>query len=330
MSFSNPQSKHYLLLSFHSLIPKPINQTPPNTPDVQMQGSATVSVDGFCCMGKAERSPSGNSPSASTIRDEMDFQYEEGPNPGKPIRAMDSKHPMAGCSYNHSEKEYGHSAESQHDNPGLQEINPGAKGMSFVQQIHSFNDPIHDEPVIKHSADLFGYETEAIHGKSTSKNDTETGTLCQNLSLHGGMQDLSLSLDNLTGDLEKHNEIVMKPIVPKDQSAPISEREKYKEPDEFKRVAEEEWAQRNREIQSQAEEAQRLRKRKKAENLCLLDMEKRQKQRVEEIRESQRKTIPLKELIRAEVRKELDKMEWRYRDMASLLRGTRHLPCHTR
>ncbi|XP_042395107.1 nuclear transcription factor Y subunit B-like isoform X2 [Zingiber officinale] len=72
---------------------------------------------------------------------------------------------------------------------------------------------------------------------------------------------------------------------------------------------------------------------KKAENLCLLDMEKRQKQRVEEIRESQRKdeqTIPLKGLSRAEVRKELDKMEWRYRDMASLLRGTRHLPCHTR
>ncbi|KAG6508319.1 uncharacterized protein LOC121981739 [Zingiber officinale] len=298
-----------------------LNET--NTPDVQMQGSATVSVDGFSCMGKAERSPPGNSPSASAIRDEMDFQYE-GPNPGKPTKAMDSKHPMAGCSYNHSEKEYGHSAESQHDNPGLQEINPGAKGMSFVQQIHSFNDPIHDEPVIKHSADLFGYETEAIHGKSTSKNDTENGALCQNLSLHVGMQDLSLSLDNLTGDLEKHNEIVMKPIVPKDQSASISEREKLKESDEYKRAAEEEWAQRNREIQSQAEEAQRLRKRKKAESLRLLDMEKRQKQRVEEIRESQKKdeqTIHLKELIRAEVRKELDKMEWRYRDMASLLRG---------
>ncbi|XP_074555897.1 uncharacterized protein LOC141811741 isoform X2 [Curcuma longa] len=296
-----------------------LNET--NTPDIQMQGNTTVSVDGFSCMGKDDRSPPGNSPSASTIRGEMDFQYEEGPNPGKPSKAMDSKHPMADRSCNHSEKEYGHSAESQHDNPGHQEINPGSKGMSFVQQIRSFNDPIHDEPVIKHSTDLFGYETEAIHGESTSKNDTENGNLCQNLSLHVGMQDLSLSLDNLTGDLEKHNEIVMKPIVPQDQSAPISEREKHKESDEYKRAAEEEWAQRNREIQSQAEEAQRLRKRKKAESLRLLDMEKRQKQRVEEIRESQRKMIHLKELIRAEVRNKLDKMEWRYKDMASLLRG---------
>lgn len=41
----------------------------------------------------------------------------------------------------------------------------------------------------------------------------------------------------------------------------------------------------------QAEEAQRLRKRRKAESLRLLDMEKRQKQRVEEIRESQRKVF---------------------------------------
>ncbi|RRT61996.1 hypothetical protein BHE74_00037696 [Ensete ventricosum] len=74
----------------------------------------------------------------------------------------------------------------------------------------------------------------------------------------------------------------------------------------------------------QAEEAQRLRKRRKAESLRLLDMEKRQKQRVEEIRESQKKDeeiIHLKELFRAEVRRELDKMEGRFRDMASLLRG---------
>lgn len=39
----------------------------------------------------------------------------------------------------------------------------------------------------------------------------------------------------------------------------------------------------------QAEEAQRLRKRKKAESMRVLDMEKRQKQRLEEMRETQKK-----------------------------------------
>ncbi|EHA8586904.1 hypothetical protein COCNU_scaffold001144G000020 [Cocos nucifera] len=74
----------------------------------------------------------------------------------------------------------------------------------------------------------------------------------------------------------------------------------------------------------EAEEAQRLRKKRKAENLRLIEMEKRQKQRLEEIWESQKKdkeTMHLKEQFRAEIKKELDKMEMRYRDMASLLRG---------
>jgi hypothetical protein len=39
----------------------------------------------------------------------------------------------------------------------------------------------------------------------------------------------------------------------------------------------------------QAEEAQRLKKRKKAETLRVLDMEKRQKQRLEEMRQNQKK-----------------------------------------
>lgn len=39
----------------------------------------------------------------------------------------------------------------------------------------------------------------------------------------------------------------------------------------------------------QAEEAQRLRKKKRAESMRLLDMERRQKQRLEEIRETQKK-----------------------------------------
>lgn len=104
----------------------------------------------------------------------------------------------------------------------------------------------------------------------------------------------------------------------------ISEREKLKETDEYKRALEEEWASRQRELQIQSEEAQRLRKKKKAENMRLLDMERRQKQRLEEVRETQKKdeeTINLKEKLRVEIRKELEKLEMKYRDMASLLRG---------
>ncbi|XVE91673.1 hypothetical protein REPUB_Repub01dG0030900 [Reevesia pubescens] len=104
----------------------------------------------------------------------------------------------------------------------------------------------------------------------------------------------------------------------------IIDREKLKETDEYKRAAEEEWASRQRELQIQAEEAQRLRKRKKAESMRLLDMERRQKQRLEEMRETQKKdeeNMNLKEQIRNEVRKELIKLEKSCIDMASLLRS---------
>lgn len=104
----------------------------------------------------------------------------------------------------------------------------------------------------------------------------------------------------------------------------IGDREKLKETDEYKRAAEEEWASRQRQLQLQAEEVQRLRKRKRAEAQRLLDMEKRQKERVEEMRETQKKnveTINLKEQLRAEVRKELDKLEMIHTDMVSLLRA---------
>ncbi|KAL5993785.1 hypothetical protein ACLOJK_038142 [Asimina triloba] len=74
---------------------------------------------------------------------------------------------------------------------------------------------------------------------------------------------------------------------------------------------------------TQAEEAQRLRKKRKAENMRL-DMERRQQLRLQEVRESQKKdveTINLKEQLRIEVRKELEKLQLEYRDMASLLRA---------
>ncbi|KAG6483845.1 hypothetical protein ZIOFF_060545 [Zingiber officinale] len=257
------------------------------TPDLQMQGNTSVNIDG-CCIEKAEKGSSGNCSSTSTLRVETNSEGKEEPTAGKPSHSLDS-------SCNHSEKEYDLSTQSQHGNSVHQEINPGAKEKSFVEQTPAFNDPLHDEPINQYSNESFDCETKVIHGESTSINDAENEASRWNFSLHV-----------------------------QSTTAAISEREKHKESDEYKRAAEEEWAQRKLEIQSQAEEAQRLRKRRKAESLRLLDMEKRQKQRVEEIRESRRKNeqmVHLKEELRADVRKELDEMEWRYRDMASLLRG---------
>lgn len=112
-------------------------------------------------------------------------------------------------------------------------------------------------------------------------------------------------------------------IIPSCQTDIINEREKMKETDEYKRAIEEEWASRQRQLRLQAEEAQRLRKIKRAERR-LLDMQIRQKQRVEEVRESQKKdeqNMNLKEQLRVEIRKELNKLEIMCIDMASLLRG---------
>lgn len=111
------------------------------------------------------------------------------------------------------------------------------------------------------------------------------------------------------------------------QDCLINNREKLKETDEYKRAVEKEWASRQEALQLQAEEAQKMRlmlKRKKAESLRLLDMERRQKQRVEEIRNTQKKdeeNMNMKEKIRAEVRVELKQLEMKSLDMGSLLRG---------
>ncbi|KAJ6720998.1 CHAPERONE DNAJ-DOMAIN SUPERFAMILY PROTEIN [Salix viminalis] len=104
----------------------------------------------------------------------------------------------------------------------------------------------------------------------------------------------------------------------------INGREKLKETDEYKQAIEEEWAARQRQLQIQAEEVRRLRKRRKAETLRILDMERRQKQRLEEVRETQKKdeeNLNMKERFRVEVRKELSRLEITCFNMASLLRG---------
>ncbi|KAI4357969.1 hypothetical protein L6164_001881 [Bauhinia variegata] len=103
----------------------------------------------------------------------------------------------------------------------------------------------------------------------------------------------------------------------------IGEREKLKETDEYKRAIEEEWASRQRQLQIQAEEVQRLRRRKKAEKR-LLEMQRRQKERIEEVRETQKKdeeNMNMKEQLRVEIRKGLKRLEMTCSDMASLLRG---------
>ncbi|KOM45827.1 hypothetical protein LR48_Vigan06g113300 [Vigna angularis] len=96
----------------------------------------------------------------------------------------------------------------------------------------------------------------------------------------------------------------------------INEREKLKETDEYKQAMEEEWASRQLQLQIQAEEAQMLRKRRKAEKREL-DMQRRQKERIEEDEEF----MNLKEQLRVEIRKGLNHLEMRCHDMTSLLRG---------
>ncbi|GAB2234214.1 hypothetical protein Drorol1_Dr00003456 [Drosera rotundifolia] len=108
------------------------------------------------------------------------------------------------------------------------------------------------------------------------------------------------------------------------QDGLIIDRQKLKETDEYKRAMEEEVASRQQQLQIQAEEAQRLRRRKRAETARIMDMERRQKQRVEEIRETQKKDMEnmnKKEQLRANVRNELHRLEITCSDMASLLRS---------
>ncbi|KAG6398999.1 hypothetical protein SASPL_140472 [Salvia splendens] len=124
-------------------------------------------------------------------------------------------------------------------------------------------------------------------------------------------------------DGQVHMSIVCS-LPPEDDSL-ISEREKLKETDEYKRAMEEEWASRQQALQIQAEEAQRerrLRKRKKAESMRMLEMERRQKQRLEEMRSIKQKdeeNMNLKDTIRAEVRNQLKQIEVGCQNMASLL-----------
>lgn len=108
-----------------------------------------------------------------------------------------------------------------------------------------------------------------------------------------------------------------------DQNNIITDRQKIKETEEYKQAMEEELAARQQQLLIQAEEARRLKNRKKAENMRIMMNERRQKQRVEEIRETRKKdeeNLNLKERYRVEIKKELNRIEAMCSDMASLLR----------
>lgn len=103
----------------------------------------------------------------------------------------------------------------------------------------------------------------------------------------------------------------------------LTDREMLKRTEEFQHADEEEWARRRQELQKQAEEAQRERKKRKIEAERRREMEARQQRRLEEIRQSQLKeeeTSGFKEQVRDRIRLELDHIAARCKDMATLLR----------
>ncbi|XP_076895957.1 uncharacterized protein LOC143548751 [Bidens hawaiensis] len=155
--------------------------------------------------------------------------------------------------------------------------------------------------------------TPSTSGEANEKNGLENVTTIDDENEKNDFENAA-TIDDHNDDVPVENSI-------------IGQREKLKETDEYKLALEQELLARQKALQIQAEEAQQLRrlqKRKKAECLRLLDMERRQKQRVEEIREIQKKdeeNMNLKEQYRAEVKEELKRLEITCLDMASLLRG---------
>ncbi|CAI0390486.1 unnamed protein product [Linum tenue] len=129
------------------------------------------------------------------------------------------------------------------------------------------------------------------------------------------------------------------------QDSIVDEREKMKKTDEYKRAVEAEWAARQQEIQNQAEEAQRLRKKRKLEiseaikkaqeaerqlkrkkeaELRASEIKTRQEQRVKEMREAKKKDEldgKAKERYRAEIKRKISLLQVQCRDLPSLLRN---------
>lgn len=100
--------------------------------------------------------------------------------------------------------------------------------------------------------------------------------------------------------------------------------QRVKETEEFQHADEEEWARRQQELQRQAEEVQRQRKKRKVEAECKLEMESRQRQRLEEIQRNELKeerNLGCKDDVRGRIQSELEDIAAVCKDMASLLRS---------
>ncbi|XP_072951574.1 uncharacterized protein [Typha angustifolia] len=245
----------------------------------------------FCSFGKNEHDHVGTSFCTSEVRN-TSFMHKDDSSLGRPSSKCKGKQALSDQVTSVEKSCFGNQPT---DGP---QVNNGS------DHLHKFEEGCLGEEI-----------------KTSCEGNAATGQSCCSTAEPG---DKSQVQNDLAGEPEKLSESTANEDIPEVQNNLFGDREKHKESVEYRRAAEEEWASRQRQLQIQSEEAQRLRRRRKAESLRLLDMEKRQKQRLEEIRESQKKdeeTINLKEQLRVEVRKELEKMEGKFRDMASLLRG---------
>uniref|UniRef100_A0A1J3JLT7 J domain-containing protein n=1 Tax=Noccaea caerulescens TaxID=107243 RepID=A0A1J3JLT7_NOCCA len=161
---------------------------------------------------------------------------------------------------------------------------------------------------------------------SDGKGDTTTelGTQSNGARSENGISGLGVSRELTINPIPSTSGQVQGPHDTAPAIDVMLNREMLKETDEYKKAQEEEWESRQQQLQLQAEEAQRQRKRRKLENMRQLEVERRQKERVEEVRETQKKdeeSMNLKEKVRAEITKSLKILELKCINMASLLRG---------
>ncbi|XP_072956020.1 uncharacterized protein [Typha angustifolia] len=266
-----------------------------------------------------ELDQAGTSFCTAKVRDESSFMHKEESYPGRPSSIWRGKELFSDS----SELVHGKppsNAQPPYDYVVNHKVAIQKKDKSFDEEMTRPNNKPTDELQLN-NLNSCSHNSEEGTLKEPPGNHCAGNATERSCSFTAEPEDESQVRNDLIGE---HSEWTINRSISEVQNDLIADREKHKESIEYKRAQEEEWASRQRQLQIQAEEAQRLRKRRKAEIMRLLNMEKRQKQRLEEIRESQKKdqeTTNLKEQLRLEVRKELDKMEGRYRDMASLLRG---------
>ncbi|KAI3825381.1 hypothetical protein L1987_06864 [Smallanthus sonchifolius] len=283
---------------------------PENTSPVKLsKGKRTYSGRGFNAQSDSESSDD-DGPDCEFMEDfsgKLREQWEKASLKRKGV--VHNDHTRSSMSYEDGHSEFGVNKNKQKHAQGS-----NINGTSHEKKAESSNSDARDVDGGKDHLPVG--ETPTNHDARVVNGDKDGSPL--------GETPTSSEEENAKTDFE--NAVTIDDDVPVESSI-IDQREKLKETDEYKRALEEELSARQKALQIQAEEAQQLRrlqKRKKAEGLRLLDMERRQKQRVEEIREIQKKdeeNMNLKEQYRTEVRQELKKLEITCLDMASLLCG---------